>query len=199
MNCPEQVLVIPTTALTLQPGVFDAAPLPWGEARFIDRPTAELDERYRQIIPYVVVRRGSQLLAYRRSKRVGESRLAGKRSIGIGGHINPCDGEWKDQSRYNAGLMRELQEELDLPEVRGWAIGGPKWFINDESNPVGRVHLGVVHELLLMSGEIGLRDEALVEPEWIDPLTEPMDGFESWSQMVLSRWRATPPASASEA
>ncbi|MEG1686418.1 MAG: hypothetical protein RR276_00900, partial [Angelakisella sp.] len=56
---------------------------------FIPRPEAENDPTRKQIIPYVVLCRGSEVFATRRLNKGGEARLHGLLSLGIGGHINP--------------------------------------------------------------------------------------------------------------
>ena len=78
------------------------------EHEFIPRPDAENDPDYKQIIPYVVLRRGDEIFMTRRLKKGGEARLHGLMSIGVGGHINPVD----DVDRENV-LLRGLERELD--------------------------------------------------------------------------------------
>lgn len=62
---------------------------------FIRRGWCEKDTRYVQLLPYIVfykkVGKRYQIFVYQRGKGVGEERLAGGCSIGIGGHINPLD------------------------------------------------------------------------------------------------------------
>jgi len=58
---------------------------------FIERRYAESHPEYKQPIPYVAVCRGDEVLCLTRLSTQGEKRLPGKRSIGVGGHINPCD------------------------------------------------------------------------------------------------------------
>ena len=58
---------------------------------FVGRDACETDDDLKQMIPYVIVRHGGKYLAYSRTSQSGEKRLVGKRSVGIGGHINPTD------------------------------------------------------------------------------------------------------------
>lgn len=62
---------------------------------FIRRGWCETDTRYIQLLPYVVfykkVGNRYRIFVYQRGKGVGEERLAGGCSIGLGGHINPLD------------------------------------------------------------------------------------------------------------
>ena len=81
-------------------------------------------------------------------------------------------------------MMRELLEEV--------AIGG-EWteqflgFINDDSLPVGRVHLGIVHLFELSSLEVKAKESALAESGFapIESLSRQKEQFETWSQLVL--------------
>ena len=59
--------------------------------------------------------------------------------------------------------------------------------INDDSTPVGQVHLGVVHLFELEHPQVLPREEGLSEAEFL-PLTtvrEIRNEFETWSQICL--------------
>ena len=56
------------------------------EHEFMPRDEAEQRPDYKQIIPYVILRRGDEVFVTRRLSKGGEARLHGKISIGIGGH-----------------------------------------------------------------------------------------------------------------
>ena len=77
---------------------------------FVERRHAETDATLKQIIPYCVVVRGGDVFLTRRTSKGGDARLFGKRSIGIGGHINPVDGA----DVLALGLRREIEEELTI-------------------------------------------------------------------------------------
>jgi predicted NUDIX family phosphoesterase len=107
------------------------------------RPMAEDDESLKQIIPYVLVRapmgRG---VVYAAHERAGsEGRLAGRLSIGVGGHLNQSDMAHVGLPGFGMGMHREMREELgDVPTCKGLEFIG---VINDRSDAVGRVHLGI--------------------------------------------------------
>lgn len=157
------------------------------DIQYVDRDKAEFDESWLQIIPYVIVNAGDRYFGYTRGKKGGENRLHTKQSLGVGGHINPADGETCDDLTYTNGLYRELREELgiqlgasDYPEIVG--------FIYDPSNSVGKVHFGVVHLLRVASLDLTrLQDEALAEPKWLyrDELKASLEQFETWSQIAI--------------
>jgi predicted NUDIX family phosphoesterase len=105
---------------------------------FVERREAETCPAWKQVIPYTVVAFEGRFLLLERLATQGEERLHGKLSIGVGGHINPEDGG--ADLILNAAL-RELAEEVDV----GPGVGlTPLGLLNDDSNPVGAVHVGVV-------------------------------------------------------
>ena len=83
---------------------------------FVGRDACETDDDLKQMIPYVIVRHGGKYLAYSRTSQSGEKRLVGKRSVGIGGHINPTDvpdGDPPLNAILRRCAAREIKEELD--------------------------------------------------------------------------------------
>lgn len=154
---------------------------------FMDRGPAEEDPTHKQLIPYCIFRHGDRLLHYTRGKSGGENRLHAKISVGVGGHINPVDtgGGKTGAAAYAAAVEREIDEELDIPggyEQRIVAL------LNDDSNPVGQVHLGVVHLVDLKDGIATSKEDALSELGFasIDDLAGPMfANLETWSQFCV--------------
>ncbi|MDA8162268.1 MAG: phosphoesterase [Desulfobacteraceae bacterium] len=115
------------------------------EAFFLPRYQAEHDSSYKQIIPYQIFCWDNRFLIYRRGSGIGEGRLSGCLSAGVGGHINIMDlneSDKKGSAFYHKALIRERMEELSGPAVIEEKFIG---WINDETNAVGRVHLGAVH------------------------------------------------------
>jgi predicted NUDIX family phosphoesterase len=154
---------------------------------FMDRATAEEDPSHKQLIPYCIFRCGDRILHYTRGKSGGESRLHAKISVGVGGHINPIDtGEGRTgPDAYHAAVTREIEEELDLPEKHEHRIVA---MINDESNPVGQVHLGIVHVVDLESDAVTSREDALSHLGFseLSELNGPLyERLETWSQFCI--------------
>ncbi len=193
----EEVLVVPR-ALLEEIGAFEGIQtrsIDAGVARlldpavhfFMDRAAAEEDPTHKQIIPYCIFRCGNRILHYTRGKAGGESRLHAKISVGVGGHVNPVDmGEGRTGAdAYHAAVTREIEEELDLPEEHEHRIIA---LINDESNAVGQVHLGIVHLVDLKSDAVASREDALTDlgftplAELAGPLFERL---ETWSQFCI--------------
>ena len=156
---------------------------------FVPRAEAEEDPSLKQLIPYVVVTSGGKLLHYRRGSGSGEKRLLKKGSVGIGGHINDGDGvgEAFDAAAYQRALMRELREEL---AIESCFIERPLALLNDDTNPVGAVHLGIVHQCELASPEVTANEEAIAELGFLtlEELHARHEQLESWSQLVIGGW-----------
>lgn len=151
---------------------------------FQPRLLAEEDPSFKQLIPYCIIVCGEKILRYRRGKKGDETRLHGKYSIGIGGHVDSVDGE--GYSGYQNGLMRELEEEIGLsdPPIHQLAA-----LLNDDLTEVGSVHLGIVH-MVSVENEAQILDgcDHLIEREFltVDQLRAQANfEYEVWSQFCL--------------
>lgn len=160
-----------------------------GNNFFLLRDDAENDPSHKQIIPYALFHCGGKLLHYVRGKKSGESRLASKGSLGIGGHINSEDAEKASLERdtYMTGVEREVNEEVLLTTEYTQRIGG---LLNDDSNEVGQVHLGVVHVFDLLQPNVEPNEAPITQLEWLtrDELLARRDQLETWSQICLDHW-----------
>jgi predicted NUDIX family phosphoesterase len=149
-----------------------------------NRSEAELDKRYKQLIPYVLVICGNKILRYRRGKGGQETRLHGLFSVGIGGHISEEDNSLFSKAvGYHDSMKRELMEEVAIDEVNDTMVG----LINDDSSDVGYVHFGVVHILPVSSENLAGQCKGIVAPEFI-PIADAVKdaaGYESWSRFCL--------------
>lgn len=161
---------------------------------FMDRAAAEEDPSHKQLIPYCIFRCGDRILHYTRGKSGGESRLHAKISVGVGGHVNPIDmGDGRTgPDAYHAAVTREIEEELDLPEEHEHRIIA---LLNDESNPVGQVHLGIVHLVDLKSDAVTSREDALADLGFstlADLNGLSFERLETWSQFCIRHlWDST--------
>jgi predicted NUDIX family phosphoesterase len=154
---------------------------------FMDRGAAEEDPSHKQLIPYCIFKHGDRVLHYTRGKAGGENRLHAKISVGVGGHINPVDmGEGrKGAAAYYAAVQREIDEELDIKGDYEMRVIG---LLNDDSNPVGQVHLGVVHLVELESDEVFSREDALTDLSWAtlgELKSDLFERLETWSQLCV--------------
>jgi predicted NUDIX family phosphoesterase len=154
---------------------------------FVERAVAERTPSWKQIIPYTLVQCGERVLLTRRTQKGGEARLHDKHSIGIGGHINPVDLEQGTlRNPLPAGARREIAEELD---VRGATELRPIGVLNDDSNSVGAVHVGVVHVLRVEGGvEVREREQLegrLVTAQELRDLAQRGANLETWTKLLL--------------
>jgi predicted NUDIX family phosphoesterase len=151
---------------------------------YLNRSEAELDKRFKQLIPYVLIVSNGRILRYRRGKGGQETRLHGLYSVGVGGHISEEDhGLFSSGPGYHEGMRRELIEEVAIEEVNETTVA----VINDDSTEVGAVHFGVVHVLHAASEKIVGRRSGIAGPEFVpiaDATRDP-SGYESWSRFCL--------------
>ena len=153
---------------------------------FTQRAPAETNPELKQIIPYVLLVHEGKVLHYVRGKKAGEQRLAAKGSVGIGGHMNDGDeGLFAlDEAAYKAGVQREVNEELNLEaEYTNHIVA----LLNDDSNAVGQVHLGVVHIFRLASNAVSKKEQMITNLQFLtkEELLAQRDSLESWSQICV--------------
>ena len=154
---------------------------------FRPRSQMEEDPSFKQIIPYCVLRCGGTVFRYTRGKKMGEKRLHALESIGVGGHISLTDDRpliGGAERTYDAAMRRELEEEvvIDSP-YREQCVG----MINDDSTPVGQVHLGVIHLFDLERPQVRRREAALTQAGFVSlaELRTGRDRLETWSRFCL--------------
>lgn len=150
------------------------------EKEFLPRSLMETDPRYKQIIPYLIFTHDNKLFLMQRQAKISEQRLKNKYSLGIGGHIRKEDlttNNIVDWSR------REFQEEVNF---HGSYQVKPLGILNDDSNPVGQVHIGFVFLLIGDSSNIKVKSELKSgELLTIAECQLYYESMESWSQMVF--------------
>lgn len=191
---PEQVLVLARSAI---PGGADFHGIRGADdahlealrgavathGRYLDRARAEEDSSHKQLIPYVVVRDAGRVFLMRRTEAGGDARLHGKASVGVGGHLNPVD---DGEDALMAGLRREWSEELDAPWEPEFRLIG---LLNDDTNPVGAVHLGVVFTVEAAGRPVRVREREKLTGAFasIEEVRRVWDRLETWSQLVATQ------------
>lgn len=197
----EHVLVIPRPLFDslgsfqgFQPDVDRYLPVMLDPANnfFMERPAAENDPTHKQIIPYSLFHHHGRLLCYTRGGKGGEKRLHAKRSVGIGGHINPVDQTQAHlgEQTYLNGVEREIAEELRISGGHSQRVLG---LINDDSNEVGQVHLGVVHLFELETDDVQSNEDAIQDLQFV-PVAELVanaDQLETWSAICVQHFAST--------
>jgi predicted NUDIX family phosphoesterase len=149
--------------------------------QYLPRSLAEQDPRYKQIIPYLVFTHDNKYFLMQRRSTASETRLRNKFSLGIGGHVR--------QEDLAAGTTifdwarREFAEEINY---QGDLIIEPLGLLNDDSNEVGTVHLGLVMLLRGSDADISIKSE-LKSGLLADVTTcqAHYQDLEQWSQLVF--------------
>ncbi len=161
---------------------------------FIIRGDAEQDPTYKQPICHIAivnVARGEVYAFQRASKAadVTETRLHGKWSLGVGGHIDVVDRHASNP--LHAALQRELAEEVTIVNGSEPFLYG---YINNNSVEVDRYHLGVLY-ILEADGarhhESSSVQGAMLPFSKIEEMCkEHPESFEYWSIIMLEPLRA---------
>ena len=159
------------------------------------RHLVEDDPSQQQVIPYCIVHcpDDDTYLITRRLRHSSERRLHNLYSLGVGGHVNPGDGERFDP--VVGGLMREWQEEIVCASP---ATARLVALLNEDSTPVGRVHLGLVFLVEPEAGPVAVRETHKLEGEimTLEAMRRYYLSMESWSQLCYDDLVAGAPARA---
>lgn len=211
---PQFILAMDAAALAAYPHQYNAGfdPVHWAEqaqGHLVIRQRAQLENEpaFRQILPYVVFVKDTpgqerRFAAYRRGKGVGESKLMGNASIGFGGHIDLGDVR-QENSVVLLGLTianaaeREIKEEVDFFGATGGivqlsltvSLEDAQALILDNSNEVGRVHMGLVifKQLPEPVATVGTRESELESLGLLtaQELLNTGDPLENWTRLIL--------------
>jgi predicted NUDIX family phosphoesterase len=182
----ERVLVVPREAIVpgegwlgvRRDGVDAALAVVGREGRFVLRSAAEQDPRLKQVIPYLVLRDGGRWFLMRRTRAGGDARLHDRWSIGVGGHLNPGDVD------VLGGLRREWVEELVADFVPDFV---PVGLLNDDTTPVGTVHVGIVYVADAAGRRVEIRetDKLVGTFATTDEVAAVRDSMETWSRLAF--------------
>jgi len=195
MSDDELVLVVPRRVLMPDPGwlgirgddlsaaEFGALVAEHGEFR--PRGAMERDRSWKQVIPYLVLRDGPRYFLMRRTKAGGDARLHDLWSIGVGGHLNPGDGD------LAGGLRREWHEEVIATFEPAFELLG---LINDDTTDVGSVHVGAVYVADARGAAVRIRETEKLSGAFADPdeVARVVDRMESWSSLVFRHLEGVP-------
>lgn len=153
----------------------------------VRRGDAEQDTTMKQPIPSVIIKRGDEVFVYKRLSAGGEARLHDQLSLTVGGHMNRINDvrDWTFNLEVN--MHRELEEEVEITGL----YDSPKLIglINDDSNDVGEVHIGILYLLEISShADVVVRETDTLEGCWIrtKDLNKAglFEAFETWSQLA---------------
>jgi predicted NUDIX family phosphoesterase len=145
---------------------------------FRPRGKVENDSSMKQIIPYLLLRDGELIFLMKRTSAGGDERLHERYSIGVGGHINPGDAD------VLGGLNREWREEVAADFVPDFE---PLGLLNDDSNPVGAVHLGLVYAADAGGRPVAIRETHKLSGQFVEMnlVADVADKLETWSALLF--------------
>jgi len=153
------------------------------EGRYASRAAMEEDPRFKQIIPYLVLRDGDRYFLMRRTRAGVDQRLHDRWSIGVGGHLNPGD------EGLLGGLRREWREELEADFEPPFE---PLALLNDDTTEVGAVHLGVVFVADAAGRAVAVRERDKLTGGFASAgvVAAVSEDLETWSRLVFEALEA---------
>jgi predicted NUDIX family phosphoesterase len=155
--------------------------------QFRKRAELEEDPSFKQIIPYGIISCRDSFYLFKRTTGQREKRLHNKFTMGAGGHMNPGDPAASKEQYLTDELKRELSEEVRM--LNGCQIENIEFigFINDDTIPVGRFHIGLLYHIYVSNKEVYINETDKLTAEWIDKsaLPEFYEEMETWSRIVF--------------
>ena len=157
---------------------------------FRRRSELEEDPSHKQIIPYAIISNKESYYLFRRTSSQTERRLHNKFSLGVGGHMNQSNSEESREQYLIDELKRELFEEIKL--LNGCLIEEIEFigFLNDDSIPVSRVHLGLLYNIRVSNKNIQVYETNKMTAAWIEKLdlADFYEGMETWTKIIFDSY-----------
>lgn len=157
---------------------------------FRKRNESEEDPSFKQIIPYAVISNQESFYLFRRAPGQTEKRLQHKFSLGVGGHMNPSSSTELNEQYLIDELRRELFEEVRLFD--GCSIADIEFigFINDDTIPVGRVHIGLLFNIRVSNKNVYVNETNKMTGAWVEKsnLAGFYEGMETWTRIVFDQY-----------
>jgi len=157
---------------------------------FGPRNILENDFSFRQIIPYIIIKKNNLIAAYYRGSKGGEKRLHGRLSIGFGGHISIADLIIQENTinvnqTIENSAIREIREEIKNINVIKKSLVG---FIKNNEEDVSKVHFGVVEIWDILDDKLSSNDNTVENIQYIkiNKLINYIDEFEDWSRICVN-------------
>jgi predicted NUDIX family phosphoesterase len=190
----ELVLVVPRRAVIAEPGwtgvrtygIEAFLRVVAAEGLFAPRAGMEENPSFKQVIPYLVLRDCDAYFLMQRTRAGGDARLHDRWSIGVGGHLNPGDGD------LVGGLRREWEEEVVADFVPEFRLVG---LLNDDTTAVGRVHLGAVYVADAAGRPVEIRETEKLSGRFASAaeVAAVAHDLETWSRLVFDFLEAAAP------
>lgn len=155
--------------------------------QFRKRSDLEEDPSFKQIIPYAMISNKGSFYLFTRTSGQTEKRLHHKLHLGVGGHMNPGNSEEPGGQYLVNELKREFFEEVKL--INDCLIEEIEFigFINDDSIPVGRVHIGLLYNIHVSNKYVVINETDKMSAGWINKtdLVEYYEEMESWTRIAI--------------
>lgn len=177
-------------------GVFDPKWTALLHRNMADK-TPEIGNDWSQFIMYaVLINKDNEILTYERPPSGNEERLHGLKSVGLGGHVDEFDMaavEHFEEDRIYKILMkslyREVAEEAGVDKRSLASINKyGEFFIVDNSNDVGKLHLGITVFFRLEDGvDVYPEELELLNSKWesLGQLISQKRECEGWTRMII--------------
>ncbi len=157
---------------------------------FRKRGDLEDDPSFKQLIPYGIISHDESYFLFRRTSGQTEKRLLNQLHLGVGGHMNPGSSAVLDEQYLIGELKREFFEEVRL--FNACVIENIDFigFINDDSLPVSRVHLGLLYDIRVSSKFVMINETDKMEAAWIAKadLEAHYDKMETWTRIAFDQY-----------
>ena len=154
---------------------------------FRKRSELEEDTAFKQIIPYAIISNKDSYYLFKRTSGQTEKRLHNKFSLGVGGHMNPGNPKEPNEQYLINELKRELFEEVVL--INACLIEDIEFigFLNDDTIPVGRVHIGLLFNIQVSNKDLVVNEPDKMTADWIDKadLAYFYDKMETWTKFTF--------------
>lgn len=156
------------------------------QAQWRTRFDAEKDENWQQIYPYALFKYQDQYAEFKRGvSNTSDSRLNMKYTLAVGGHVFKTD--WQKAGSLENFIQQIFHHDI---QYQGNLTVKPIGIINDNSDDLGRYHIGVV--FLLEGDNPNLVSNIHTELRLIklaDMTGEDVSFLERWSQMIYRQLR----------
>jgi predicted NUDIX family phosphoesterase len=149
---------------------------------------SELEENpsFKQIIPYAIISNEESFYLFKRLSGQVDKRLHNKLTLGVGGHMNPIASKKLNEDYPIHELKREFFEELK--QLDGCKIDKIEFigFINDDTIPVGKHHMGILYHIHLSNKNLIINEKDKMTADWRDKheLAEFYEGMETWTKIA---------------
>lgn len=157
---------------------------------FRRRSELEDDPSFKQIIPYGIISNADSFYLFTRKSGQVEKRLHNKLHLGVGGHMNPGNSALSGEQYLHSELKREFFEEIKL--LNGCLIEDIEFigFINDDSIPVSRVHLGLLYNIRVSASDVAVRETDKMTAGWVAKadLADYYEEMETWTQIAFDHY-----------